>query len=160
MKARVLMTFAVAVLGLGAVTAGAALGGKDDAEDAVLATVLLGENEIDEEGDDDAGDPDGAGGFTGVIRGTEICWGITVRGIDTPRAAHIHAAEEGENGPVVVPLTAPGDGDPGASSGCATIDAELAKNLLDDREEYYVNVHTEAFPAGALRGQLDEEDDD
>jgi CHRD domain len=66
-------------------------------------------------------------------------------------AAHIHRVV---NGPIVVPLNQPSSGDPGASSGCVTVDPKLARAILRHPHRYYANVHTAAFPSGAVRGQL------
>jgi hypothetical protein len=99
------------------------------------------------------GDPDGSG--TAVFhvnpgRG-ELHFELTVSGIAAPTAAHIHEAPAGSPGPVVVPLTAPTDG---SSSGTVSIDREVALELIQHPEEYYVNVHNAEYPAGAIRGQL------
>lgn len=101
------------------------------------------------------GDPDGSG--TAVItvnRGQgEICFTITVSNITLPATgAHIHLGPAGTAGPVVVPLTPPDES--GTSSGCVSVDRELAKAIAKSPEAYYVNVHTQDFPAGAVRGQL------
>jgi len=119
-----------------------------------LFAVLTGRNEVDANGRRGAGDPDGRGSFTAIVSGARLCFGITVSGLDQPTAAHIHSARRNQNGAVVVPLTQPTDGDPGASSGCVDIDAALAKAILKNPHKYYANVHTTAFPNGAVRGQL------
>jgi len=67
-----------------------------------------------------------------------------------PITVEMTGAEEAP-GPVVVPLDAPTDG---SSSGCATVDRALAKDIRQNPEDYYVNVHNAEFPAGAIRGQL------
>lgn len=99
------------------------------------------------------GDPDGSG--TAVFRLNygqgEICYELTVSGIDPATAAHIHVAPAGSPGPVVVPLVAPTSG---SSSGCAEVARDLIKAIIQNPEAYYVNVHNPAFPPGAVRGQL------
>jgi hypothetical protein len=67
-------------------------------------------------------------------------------------AAHIHQAPVGEAGPPVVPLTAPDAN--GLSSTCATVEATLMQDMLDNPESFYVNVHNADFPDGAARGQM------
>lgn len=100
------------------------------------------------------GDPDGSG--TAKIwlnRGQgEVCFELIVSGVDPITAAHIHAAPAGIAGPVVVPLNPPPTS--GSSSGCVSADHDLINAIIQSPEQYYVNVHNAAFPAGALRGQL------
>jgi CHRD domain len=66
-------------------------------------------------------------------------------------AMHIHKGASGVNGPVVVPLDVKAIN--GASI-CATATSALATAIAADPAGYYVNIHTPAKPAGALRGQL------
>src|SRR5215207_10362710 len=100
------------------------------------------------------GDPDGAG--TAVItlnQGQgEVCFELTVSNIAAATAAHIHTGAAGAAGPVAVTLTPPAAG--GSSKGCVSADAELIKNLRQNPENFYVNVHNADFPDGAVRGQL------
>ncbi len=113
-----------------------------------LSANLLGVNEVPL-----PGDPDGSG--TAVITVNpgqgEICYELTVEGIAPAGAAHIHEAPAGVAGPVKVTLMAPTSG---ASSGCTQVDRELALDILQNPDQYYVNVHNAEFPGGALRGQL------
>ena len=69
-------------------------------------------------------------------------------------AAHIHIGRPNLAGDVVVPLVHPDSGDPGASSGCVEVAAELATAILKNPHRYYANVHNAAFGGGAVRGQL------
>jgi hypothetical protein len=119
-----------------------------------LFAVLTGAKEVSASGQRRAGDLDGRGSFTATIDGTQLCFGITVTNIDTPNAAHIHKGRPNQAGSVVVPLTAPSAGDPGASSGCVTVAAGLAAAIMKNPAKYYANVHNAAFPGGAVRGQL------
>jgi hypothetical protein len=117
--------------------------------------VLLGGNEVSAEGQANAGDPHGVGSATILIDGTTLCFGITVNNLDQPTAAHIHHGVAGVNGPIVVPLTPPASGNPGASSACLPeVDPDLLREIHVRPGRFYVNVHTEPFPAGAIRGQL------
>ena len=100
------------------------------------------------------GDPDGFGTATVRInpgRG-QICYSLGVSAIGPATGAHIHEAEAGSAGPVVVSLQAPTGG---SSNGCISVGRELAFEILREPGDYYVNVHNEEYPAGALRGQLD-----
>ena len=109
----------------------------------------VGEREIPD------ADPDGMGGFTAIIDGGQLCYGLTVTNIDAPIGAHIHRGNAGENGPVVIPLTPPSSGDPGSSSGCVTpSNPAVLEEILRRPSQFYVNVHTGAFPGGAIRDQL------
>ncbi len=100
------------------------------------------------------GDPDGSG--TVEIRvvpaSGEVCWNLYARGIDAATAAHIHRGAAGSAGPPVLSLTTPDAA--GRSQGCANVDRRLAQELSLRAHEFYVNVHTAAHPAGAIRGQL------
>jgi hypothetical protein len=131
-----------------------------------LSAYMTGKAEIDQEGNDGVGDPDAKGtAMLLIVDERTICYGFSLRGAETPMAAHIHRAPAGTNGDVVIPFAnVPKDangnpaGDPGASSGCKTLTepGELAalRRLLAKPKNYYVNFHTTSFPDGAVRGQL------
>jgi CHRD domain-containing protein len=127
----------------------------DHARSLALFADLNGRNELDPKTlQPGAGDPDGFGSASVTFDDGKLCFGITVGNLDAPVAAHIHKGRKFENGPVVVPLTQPGTGDPGASSDCVDVDPTLAAAIQADPRAYYVNVHTGPFPDGAVRGQL------
>jgi hypothetical protein len=103
--------------------------------------------------------------------GTEIEYRLNVANIENVTMAHIHLAAAGANGPVVVwlyPDEPPPQPIPGRFSGvlargtitAADLVGPLAGEPLDALVEVmragetYVNVHTEQFPAGEVRGQI------
>jgi hypothetical protein len=124
------------------------------AADATLTTELTGAAEVCDPANT-CNDPEGSGTATVDIttHTGEICvtltWEISV---GTASAAHVHEALEGEAGPVVLPLFTEPDGD-GMFEGCFT-DAALAAELEAEPANYYVNVQSETYPNGAVRGQL------
>ncbi len=95
------------------------------------------------------GDPDGSGTATVTVsvRDQEVCYSFEVSGVEPLTGAHIHEAPVGSPGPIVVPLDVSG-------SGCEEVTARLAAQILAHPSDYYLNVHTAEFPAGALRDQL------
>lgn len=127
--------------------------------DMVPFTVALsGQNETDGAGNFGIGDPDGVGVglFTLNPIQERLCYLIQVDNIAPATAAHIHDGAFNVNGPVDITLQTP-DGT-GFASDCQILDdpEELAAGLeiLAFPSEYYANVHTGDFAAGAVRDQL------
>ncbi len=79
-----------------------------------------------------------------------ISGAITTTGI-TGTAAHIHLGAAGTNGPVIVPLKKSGDGGWSVHPGTEITEAQFASFK---RGELYINVHSDAYKAGEIRGQL------
>ena len=108
---------------------------------------------------DGKGEVPGPGAMTGSGEATvwadtdqgKICYILGVAGIDAPTAAHIHKGAAGTAGDVVVPLESPAAM---TSQGCADADPGVVKDLAANPADYYINVHNEKFPMGAIRGQL------
>ncbi|MNS14863.1 CHRD domain protein [compost metagenome] len=73
---------------------------------------------------------------------------VTYSGI-TPSMGHIHVGEVGVSGPIVFPFTALMS--PISFTSPALTAAQETDLLAND---YYVNLHTDAFPTGEIRGQL------
>ncbi|MCC6625794.1 MAG: CHRD domain-containing protein [Chloroflexi bacterium] len=115
---------------------------------------LTGAAEVNGAGTPNQGDPDGSGTALIKVGPTWVCAALKVKDITLPAAnAHIHNAAAGANGPVVVNLPIPNAA--GTSNGCTLgVSAGLTNLLKTAPANYYVNVHTSDFPAGALRGQL------
>ena len=119
--------------------------------------VLNGGNVVSASGRAYAGVRDGSGAaaITANRENTRLCVAILVNLIDKPTSAHLHEATAGKNGPIVATLTAPASGNPGTSSVClASTDRAMVQRLRETPTNFYVDVHTGDFPAGALRGQI------
>jgi hypothetical protein len=115
------------------------------------------------------GDPNGRGevdvfGIDGDPQ--TLCYVLRVDEIqlvEPGMMAHIHEGASGQNGPIVVNLARPFDGD---AADCLT-EGEILPNgtpafptgetvaeILGNPSGYYVNVHNPEYPGGAIRGQL------
>ena len=152
---------AVGIVGMFSVS-GVALAGH---ENTVLESKLTGNKEVTESGRTGVGDPNGRGrvkvfGIDGDDK--TLCYVLTVNRIKPATAAHIHEGRPGENGPVVANLAAPADGD---AADCLTegeegkfVDGQTVREILNHPRRYYVNVHNEPFPNGAVRGNLSVQD--
>lgn len=115
---------------------------------------LSGENEV-------CDDPEACGGSgsgTATIEidsdENEVCYTFELEGVEDVSAAHIHEGEEGQPGDPVVDLAYQGD-DTGADDCVDGVDEGLLEDILDNPSGYYVNVHSEQYPDGAGRGQLE-----
>ena len=111
-----------------------------------LRATLTGEQEVP-----GPGDPDGVGDAVVKVFKKKVCSTLEVKRIKPATAAHIHLGFRGEVGPIVATLEPPTEG---FSRGCVEIPRALSLGLREHPERYYVNVHNEPFPAGAIRGQL------
>jgi hypothetical protein len=80
-----------------------------------------------------------------------LSWEVDYAGLSGPvLAAHIHGpATPGMDAPVVIPFQPPF---PSPFSGRAKLTLDQVSQLLGGL--YYVNLHTQAFPNGEIRGQL------
>jgi subtilisin family serine protease len=91
----------------------------------------------------------GEGTFTYDPSTMELTWEIshTIPLTDVT-AAHIHVGAFGENGPPVITL----DHTQNPMVGSETLAEAQVADLMNHL--YYVNVHTSAYPAGEIRGQM------
>ena len=102
------------------------------------------------------GDPDGAGTAKLRLNRAErrVCFTIRVRRIDGVVAAHVHRGRRGVAGDIALELIgAPRSGN--RFTGCTEgVARTLIRRMLRRPGRFYVNVHTGAYPGGAVRGQL------
>ena len=109
------------------------------------------------------GDPDGSGKaeFTFDTEQGTVCYEIEVEGIAAPvepgpgvGSAHIHFLATGG---IAVNLQAdfqPDKSDEFKASGCVQVDSALLQAILENPDQFYVNIHNADFPGGALAGLL------
>jgi hypothetical protein len=129
--------------------AGITVPGDSTRAPAVLVASLEGRNEVT------AGASVGQALELIGIEGNTLSYSVSWRGIGTPTAAHIHAGVRGVDGPVVVPLFTSPRLAGGFASGTVTVaDPTVLAALQSDPSGFYTDLHTTAFPDGAVRGQL------
>ncbi len=97
----------------------------------------------------------------------EIRFHVEAEGLEDVVGGHLHLAERGEVGPVVVSLFGEESTNNGNLEVSGTIEEndlvsvlegrEDISNLVDhlEEEEIYINIHTEENPEGEIRGQFD-----
>jgi CHRD domain len=122
-----------------------------------LGTVLKGANERPGPGDDD-----GRGVFVATVKGDRLCYVLTQRNLDTVTMAHIHIGGRDVPGPISVGLVPPINGisadcitaGPDEGDTAMTLSTSELAAIRADSSDFYVNVHTQLFGPGAIRGQL------
>jgi hypothetical protein len=136
----VTLVMALALVHVAPVAAGQALGH--------AKATLTGDAEVP-----GPGDPKGSGTVQVTFNPDkgEVCYELSVANLQEATAAHIHKGEKGEEGQVEVAVEAPKTG---TAKGCTKADVVVIEAIMQDPTDYYVNVHTAAFPKGAVRGQL------
>jgi CHRD domain len=101
------------------------------------------------------GDPNGHGHAMVKVYEARVCYTLSARGIKPATLAHIHKGRKGVAGAVVVPTDGSSFKPPRpTSSGCEAISKRLSMKLRHKPSHYYVNVHNNPYPEGAIRGQL------
>ena len=86
-----------------------------------------------------------------VSRGT-FCYNIRSKGLSGINGVHIHKGAAGVDGPVVVVMNFKRFNKPG--NACVKESPAILSAIARSPAAYYFNLHTPAFPAGAVRGQL------
>jgi hypothetical protein len=112
----------------------------------------------EDEGDESESPPTEGSGAT-----TEICFKfgrlVLSPGEPLPFMGHIHNAPEGVAGPIVLHIFGSGDGTTAPTSYptdkiCRQAPAGLIEAILDNSDDYYVNLHNTTHGSGVVRGQF------
>ena len=123
-----------------------------------MSTSLSWTEEVNASGVPNQGEPNATGhaSLTFNPGQGEVCWDITVSGLTSlVTRSHIHNAAAGTNGGIVVDFFNNFDGIPGTHfTGCAPASRTLILEIMHNPSNYYVNVHSQLRPGGAVRGQL------
>jgi hypothetical protein len=147
-------TLAIGLIALAAMAFAAPAGASAKAGQEVTAK-LTGKAEVP-----GPGDKNGKGAITVNLKANKerVCFQLEISNLDGAMAGHIHKGGPEDAGPVKVTLfeeETPLDGT-GAYEGCVDgVKSKLIKRIGAAPEKFYVNIHNEEFPDGAIRGQLD-----
>ena len=98
------------------------------------------------------GDPDGTGSFRAELDpdSGDFCYTLSGMKIAKPTMAHVHTGAAGVDGPPLATLEVTGP----SSDACIAMEPDQIKKISADPAGFYVNIHTDDFPKGAVRGQL------
>lgn len=112
----------------------------------MLTATLAGPNEVP-----GPGDADGTGSFAARVDPAlgKLCYTLANTNLPKPTMAHVHSGKMGTAGPPVVTLQTDAPNEV-----CMAIAKDVALKFIEAPEDYYVNIHTNEHPAGAIRGQL------
>jgi hypothetical protein len=95
--------------------------------------------------------------FNGEVT-VELEYSEITQEFDDSPGAHIHVGAIDENGPVVIAFATAAELAANDGSLTAVVDENIEDfrfaELIEDPDNFYVNVHNDDFPAGAIRGQL------
>ncbi len=113
----------------------------------VYRLALAGRNETPR------GAPKGAGIAVIAVHGRSVvCWRFAhLHGFVNATFAHIHIGAKGRSGNIVVPLST---GPRLHHQGCVSVSSALINAIERRPHSYYVNIHSTAYPGGAVRAQL------
>lgn len=120
-----------------------------NADDAALEAGLSSSNEVPPTNSTATGEA------TATLDGNQLTIEGSFEGLSSDvSGAHIHENVPGANGPIVFNLIVDPNDD--NRSGTFSLTTSLGNNQVQDliTEQYYINVHTAAFPNGEIRGQL------
>lgn len=98
------------------------------------------------------GDPDGRGRAQMKANLSEnlFCFQLQFIGISEVTGGHIHIGHVDESGPIVINLHI----DVNGQDGCVPAGRATLRRIIDNPQAFYINIHTDEFPNGAIRDQL------
>jgi hypothetical protein len=131
-----LVSVSVAALGTG----GTAMAAKS------FSVALSGKSEVPK-----AGNGRGTARLTLDEKTGRVCFRMKLQNVGQTLMGHIHKGGPGAAGPIVQPLYTKPTTQP---KGCVNARTSLVTAIERNPSQYYVNVHTKKYPAGAARGQL------
>jgi hypothetical protein len=114
---------------------------------------LQGKNEVP-----GPGDKNGKGEAQIFLKAKKhkVCFNLEVSRLDTVTMAHIHKGAPDVAGKIKVVLFENEVAGDGTYEGCVKdVKKKLVRKIGKVPEKFYVNVHTQDFPDGAIRGQLE-----
>ena len=139
--------------GVLALVAALAIPAANAAAPVTVSAQLKGNNEVP-----GPGDPNGKGEIFVTLKKAKrkVCFALSWKRIQGPQAAHIHRGGPDVAGPVKVKLFEQANPlpNPGAVEGCVRKRKRVIRKIARHPERYYVNLHNEEYPNGAIRGQL------
>lgn len=102
------------------------------------------------------GDLDGAANGTLSLNPAPpiVNYDFTYTNLDTLSLMHIHTGAAGVGGPPLIDLDVTTTGGRGTLIGSSTGTTEDINTVLADPTGFYINLHTDVFPSGAVRNQV------
>ncbi|MGW9119376.1 CHRD domain-containing protein [Streptomyces sp. NPDC055663] len=121
-----------------------------------LIARLTGDQGVQKKKGPAVGDKDGKAVALIKVKGDRVTFALTWNGIGRPTRGHLHQGQAGSDGGVKAELfgTAMPASVNSAAGQTTMSSAALARRLRTSPESFYVDLHSEEFPGGAVRGQL------
>lgn len=133
-------------------------------EGSIIITSLLGKDEVPPT----KSDANAWAKFQSVNNGSEIAFWINILGLNKITGAHLHDGIKGQNGDIVAVLSGNKSADAGGN-GTISLMGNIKKDSLQGplkgkevsdlisrmkNASIYVNVHTDEYKDGVIRGQI------
>ena len=134
---------AIALSAVGLATAGGAIAAKGSV--STVSAKLTSAAEVPKT----KGGGSGTATITFDTKKGQICWKVSLSGVDKPLSVYVHLGAPGHAGPGVIAL-----GSGYQPKGCEIARLSTLTPVVKNPTKYYVNVHTRTHLNGAVRGQL------